>query len=223
MYTPMSFTVDDATAWAFVRERAFGTVIAVGSGMPTASHVPLLVSSNDKERRLTFHLARANALHERLADNPNALIVIAGPDAYISPDWYVSADQVPTWNYVSVHLEGRATVLSRNEALPHVDALSHQFESRLAGKRPWTSAKMPTAKRDRMLQAIVPVEFTVERIQAQWKLGQHKTLADQENVLKMLEWQGGWQSQSLAQFIRRRAARLSEAKKDVEQWQEASV
>ena len=55
-----------------------------------------------------------------------------------------------------------------------------------------------------MLRAIVPVEVTVERIEAQWKLGQHKTPADQSNVLRMLEWRGDWQSLALAEEVRRR-------------------
>lgn len=205
MYIPPPFSVDEATAWSFVAERAFGSVITVADGAPVAAHVPLLVSRSE-ERRVAFHLARINPLSGSLARAAKVLIIVAGPDAYVSPDWYVSADQVPTWNYVSVHLTGRATVLPAAEALAHVDELSRQFETRLAGKRPWTSAKMSAAKRARMLQAIVPVTVTVEQIEGQWKLGQHKAPADQDNVLRMLEWHGGWQAQALAQVMRRRAA-----------------
>jgi transcriptional regulator len=203
MYTPGLFEVSEEAAWAYLSQRAFGTVVAVSGGTPVASHVPLEVSSR-ADRRISFHLARANPLHGILAAHPRALIVVSGPDAYVSPDWYATRHQVPTWNYMSVHLTGEAEILPAAEALAHVDSLTRQFESRLAGKKPWTSDKLPAAKREAMLRAIVPVAFSVERIEAQWKLSQNKSLADQEGVLKMLEWRGDWPSLALAEAMRRR-------------------
>jgi transcriptional regulator len=210
MYIPNVFKADEIAAWAHVTERAFGTVVATtNSGAPMASHVPFVVSPLGEVARLAFHVARANPLHGVLANNPRALIIVSGPDAYISPDWYVSVDQVPTWNYVSVHLTGMARVAAPEETLAHVDHLSAQFERRLAGKKPWTSAKMTAAKRDAMLKAIVVLEFSVEKIEAQWKLGQHKTVADQANVLRMLEWRGDWASLGLAEQIRRKHSKAA--------------
>src|SRR5262245_21892971 len=171
MYTPGAFKIDEPSAWAFVAERAFGIVIATSPGGPLAAHVPLMVSPLGADRRLAFHVARANPLHGQLGRDPRALVIIPGPDAYISPDWYVSADQVPTWNYISVHLTGTTRVAGEHEALNHVDRLSAQFEQRIGGKKPWTSDKMTAHKRDAMLKAIVIVEFAVETIEAQCKLG----------------------------------------------------
>ena len=82
------------------------------------------------------------------------MMIVWGPDAYISPDWYVSPEQVPTWNYVSVHLNGKAPCSVRG-TLAHVEALSQEFEGWLAPKKPWSTAKMPEKKRDMMLRAIV--------------------------------------------------------------------
>lgn len=212
MYTPGLFQASEEAAWTFLSQRAFGTVVAVSGGTPVASHLPLEVSSGP-DRRVSFHLARANPLHEILAAHPRALIVVSGPDAYVSPDWYVTHDQVPTWNYMSVHLTGTAEILPATETLAHVDSLTRQFESRLRGKKPWTSEKLPAAKREAMLRAIVPVAFSVERIEAQWKLSQNKTLADQEAVLKMLEWRGDWQSLAVAEAIGRRLAGLTPAER----------
>src|SRR5258706_7384512 len=165
MYIPGVFKTDETTAWAFVAERAFGVVIGSRSGLPVAAHVPFVVSPPAEDRRLAFHVARANPLHDILADNPQALIIVSGPDAYISPDWYVSVDQVPTWNYVSVHLTGTIRVIEQGDIRQHVDDLSAQFEDRLSGKKPWTSDKMTAAKRDAMLRAIVALEFSVQAIE----------------------------------------------------------
>jgi len=135
---------------------------------------------------------------------------VSGPDGYVSPDWYESPNQVPTWNYVSVHLTGSARILPAEASLGHVDALSAEFEARLAPKRPWTTAKMTPVQRDRMLAAITPVEVTVEAIEAQWKLNQNKTAADRANVVRMLDWRGDWSSLALAEMMRAWAGRAGE-------------
>lgn len=210
MYIPPMFRTDDAAAWSFVAARGFGTVVAIEEGRPVAAHVPLLATAGAGARKLSFHLARANPLGRLLAASPQVLVVVSGPDGYVSPDWYESPNQVPTWNYVSVHLTGSARILPPEASLGHVDALSAEFESRLAPKRPWTTAKMTPVQRDRMLAAITPVEVTVEAIEAQWKLNQNKTAADRANVVRMLDWRGDWSSLALAEMMRSWAGRASE-------------
>lgn len=207
MYTPPVFRTDDATAWEFVRWRGFGAVVAVQDGIPIASHVPFLADVKADGKRLTFHVARANPLAEVITKSPRVLVIVPGPDSYISPDWYETPHQVPTWNYVSVHLTGSARILPSDAALEHVEALSARFEARLAPKRPWSTAKMPPAVRDRMLAAITPIDITVEKIEAQWKLGQHKSAADQDGVMRLLDWHGDWSGRALAEMMRARAAR----------------
>jgi transcriptional regulator len=204
MYVPAAFKTDDATAWSFVAERGFGTLIAVDGDRPVASHLPLLVREGAGERCIACHVARANPLHRVIAAQPHVLLTVLGPDAYISPDWYVSADQVPTWNYVSVHLYGTARVQPETDALAHVDALSAVFEARLAPKKPWTPSKMTPARREAMLKVIVPLEIRVERIEAQWKLGQHKSPADKASVLAALGRSDKAGALALAEVIARR-------------------
>lgn len=203
MYTPAPFKAGDAEALAFATERGFGTLIAVDGGQPVASHLPFLIERPAGRTRVACHVARANPLHEMIARNPRVLLTVIGPDAYVSPDWYVSTDQVSTWNYVSVHLSGLARILPAEAALPHVDALSAVFERRLLPKQPWTSAKMSPQRREAMLRAIVPLEIEVEKIEAQWKLGQHKSAADQAGV--QAAWDtGDANAQALAAIARKR-------------------
>lgn len=204
MYVPPVFKNDDATAWGFVAQRAFGTVIAIADGMPLAAHVPLLAIEDAGERRVEFHVARANPIGAVLARSSPVLMIVAGPDSYVSPDWYVTPNQVPTWNYVSVHMGGTAKALPRNRAREHVDALSARFESRLAPKRPWTTGKVPANQIEKMLAAIIPVELRVERIEAQWKLSQNKTLSDRANVVRMLASSGHWSSLAVADMMQER-------------------
>lgn len=211
MYVHPAFKTDDDSAWKFVEARGFGAVVAIDAGKPVAAHVPLMTLGGAAGGRVQFHVARVNPLHEIIARAPEVMVTVWGPDAYISPDWYVSADQVPTWNYVSVHLSGAARRLEPDAALEHVEALSQRFEAWLAPKKPWSTSKMPAKKLEAMLKAIVPIEITIDKIEASWKLGQHKTTADQYEVARMLEWRGDWNGQALAQVMKERFSELAVA------------
>ena len=199
MYVPPVFKVDDETALAFVAARGFGMVVAVDGTMPTAVHAPFLCTRRaDGKLRLEMHVARANPFHEVISRAPNVMIAVSGPDAYISPDWYVAKDQVPTWNYIAVHLRGTATILPREVTLAHVDRLSATFEERLLPKPPWRSDKMTAEKRAAMLTAIVVLQIEIDGFDATWKLGQHKSRAE---VARNLEWHGACQNTALATIM----------------------
>lgn len=175
MFIPPAFEIDDNQALDLLRDRAFGLFVLAAPDAPFGVHVPFLVEQTAQDRiSVEFHVARANPVHTFIGAGARALLACQGPDAYISPDWYNVANQVPTWTYVSVHLNGTARVLPQADTLDHVDRLSAFFERRLAPKEPWTSAKMDDRKRDAMTRAIVAIAMDVESIEAQWKLIQHK-------------------------------------------------
>jgi transcriptional regulator len=202
MYVPPVFKVAPDVAHAFVRDRGFGMVVAVDGTLPVAVHAPFLVEERaDGSLRLELHVARANSIHAVIARAPDVLVAVTGPDAYISPDWYVAKDQVPTWNYIAVHLRGHATLLPADKTLAHVDALSTAFEARLAPKPIWHSAKMTPEKRQAMLAAIVAIDIEITGMDATWKLGQHKSRADRIEVARMLAWRGAWSGSALAEFM----------------------
>ncbi len=201
MYVPPAFKSDDATAWAFVAARGFGTVIVMGNGLPAAVHVPLLATEDGDVRRLEFHVARANPIGGLLTTDAPVLVIVSGPDSYVSPDWYVTPNQVPTWNYVSVHVAGTAKTMPRTKARAHIDMLSARFENRLAPKRPWTAEKMPAGHVEKMLAAITPIELRVERLDAQWKLNQNKSRSDRASVMRMLASSGHWSSLAVADLM----------------------
>lgn len=161
---------------AFARARGFGVLTVNGPEGPHASHVPFLL--NDDASFAELHLARSNPIVRAGLPAP-ALLAVSGPDAYISPDWYGPhdqvPDQVPTWNYVAVHLRGMLEPLPGEALQPHVDALSAEHEGRIAGKRPWTSAKMTDGAMPRMMRMILPFRFHVTSVEGTWKLNQNKT------------------------------------------------
>jgi len=163
--------------------------------------VPFLL--NDDASFAELHLARSNPIARAGLPLP-ALIAVAGPDAYISPDWYGPhdqvPDQVPTWNYVAVHLRGTLEPLPEDALRPHVDALSAEHEGRIADKRPWTSAKMTEGAMPRMMRMILPFRFHVTSVEGTWKLNQNKTSEIRARAAKALS-QGNANAQEIAALI----------------------
>src|SRR5580704_6372659 len=129
-------------------------------------------------------------------------MAVNGADAYVSADWYVSPDQVPTWLYQAVHLTGTVRKLSDNELGPHLDVLSAKFENWLAPKPPWLSSKMTAGRLAAMKQAIVGMVMTVEEIEGSFKLNQHKSDVDHVAVANALALQAEAGAQQLAGTMR---------------------
>ncbi|MEL7252887.1 MAG: FMN-binding negative transcriptional regulator [Pseudomonadota bacterium] len=157
---------------AFAREQGFGLLCVNGEDGPLVSHIPFLLSEDG--RQVDFHLVKSNPIARGLKAPMRARLAVQGPHSYISPDWYGVVDQVPTWNYVAVHLQGQMELRPQEEMLDLLDRQSELFETRLAPKRPWTSGKMSEGVMDAMMRQIVPVRMAVDKIDGTWKLNQNK-------------------------------------------------
>ncbi len=156
----------------FARERGFGALTIAGPGKVLAAHVPFLL----EDGQMAAHVARSNPLARRLARGSTAaLMIVSGPDGYISPDWYGEQDRVPTWNYVAVHLHGELRLIDEARLRTHLDRLAANFEARLAPKSPWKTDKMDPEDLAKMLRQIVPVEMTIELVDSTFKLNQNRS------------------------------------------------
>lgn len=180
--------VDAAQSLALVRARSFGILVAQGAEGPLASHIPFMLS--DDGSVVEFHLVRNSAMARAIADGAPVRLIVDGPEGYISPDWYGVADQVPTWNYVAVHLVGEARLSDEDGFRDLLDRLSAHFEARLLPKKPWTSDKMTAGVMERMMRGIVPCVMRVSDLQSTWKLGQNKTEDARAGAAQGLEVQG---------------------------------
>jgi transcriptional regulator len=202
MYTPPPFKPDRAASLRFADARGFGTVCAWSGSRPIASSLPFyLASADDGTPQVWLHLARGNPLL-KLADGATPwLLAVNGADAYVSADFYVSSDQVPTWLYQAVHLTGPVRLLSEAELGVQIDTLSAKFEQWLAPKQPWTSGKMTAGRLEAMKKAIVGVMMTVEDVEGSFKLNQHKSEADFAAVAGALTAQADTGSQQISHLM----------------------
>jgi transcriptional regulator len=181
--SPLFKETDEAVLAARVHAAPFALICASDDGRPVAAHAPVLLEG----RRLRFHLSRANPVAKALTDLAPVLAVITGPHAYISPDWYGQEDQVGTWNYLSVELEGPVRILFPDETAALLDDLSDRFEGDLLPKPPWKRGKMSEGRFDTLLKMIVGYEVIVERFEGITKLGQNKPAEAREAVASALE------------------------------------
>ncbi|WP_435257205.1 FMN-binding negative transcriptional regulator [Thioclava sp. FR2] len=175
---------------SFAREIGFGMLTINGPEGPLAAHVPFHLSEGGTSAEI--HLARSNPI-ARASLPGSALLAIQGPHHYISPDWYGAhsevPDQVPTWNYIAVHLRGTLSALPAESLRPHLDALSAEHEGRLLPKTPWTSAKMSPDAMPRMMRMILPFRLAISDVQGTWKLNQNKTPEIRERAAAALSVQ----------------------------------
>jgi transcriptional regulator len=185
MHPSSAFRWEDRDALrAFAEEIGFGMVLATTPDGPRVAHAPFVFLDED---RIGFHLARGNGIARHLA-NSEALMVMNGPDAYISPDWYgLDHNQVPTWNYLALELQGAVTRMDRDALIAQVEALTAAQEARLSPKPVWTRDKMDEGVFDKMIGAIIGFEMRITAWRGTAKLGQNKPEAAREGAAAALD------------------------------------
>lgn len=171
---------------ALLDQIGFGMVFAQIPDGPRVAHTPLIASGAGRVR---FHLARGNALVKHL-DGATALLLVNGPDGYVSPRWYIDPDQVPTWNYVALELEGPVRRIAESELLALLEALSARHEARVSEGVAWTMDKLSQPKLRRLLTGIVGFELEIEAWRPTSKLSQNKSPAERSRVVAGLETAG---------------------------------
>jgi len=183
MYVPSFNAVEESTAREMVAAYGAGELITVDpDGYPSATLLPVLWEGD----RVLAHLARANDHWREIGPSTKALLVVGGPQAYISPSWYAAKAEhgkvVPTWNYSAVHLRGTATVHDDPEFVRRV--VTRLTEVHESGRpAPWHVSDAPASYIDGMLRAIVGVELVVERVEGKAKLSQNRSEADRRGVV----------------------------------------
>jgi transcriptional regulator len=182
---PLFRSDDRALLESLIAEIGFGMVFAQTPDGPRVAHTPLLSTGDGA---VQFHLARGNALTRHL-DGATALIVINGPDAYVSPRWYDNRDTVPTWNYVALELEGRVRKMADEglEAFLHAAIAKH--EGRLEGE-PWRAEESSEKVWSGVFRGITGFEMEVLAWRPTLKLSQNKSADERARIAEGLEAAG---------------------------------
>jgi len=203
VYVPSHFAEDD---WVVLLDTIeaypFGLLVLSCPHGLEAAHLPFVVKRSGEDKGLLrCHVARANPIWKGVHNDSTALAVFSGPHSYISPDWYDSKHQVPTWNYVAVHVTGIPRLMEDWEVIDVLDDLSEISESRLA-KSPWTAGRLPQQVYKGLRKGIVGIEIGIESMQGKWKLSQNKTPADRRRAALALDALRDENSHGIADLMR---------------------
>ncbi|MFL5674870.1 MAG: FMN-binding negative transcriptional regulator [Chloroflexota bacterium] len=198
MYVPAHFKPDDADVRALLASgRAANLITATADGL-LATMLPLVWDAPGSRAdvgqwgALLGHVARNNAQWKTPAIG-DAMVILAGPDAYISPAWYATKREhgrvVPTWNYITVHAYGRLVI--HDDAAwveANVRRLTDHHERPRAER--WSVDDAPPPYVEGQLRAIVGVEILLDRVEGKWKLSQNRSDADIAGAIEGLEATG---------------------------------
>lgn len=203
MYVPDRYRETNTEAIRdFVARYPFATIVTAPGELPRATHLPLILDHLDGEDVLIGHLARANPQWRDFdGARPAVAIFDRGPHAYISPRWYGLDQAVPTWNYVSVHMEGVPVVL--DDPAVHraaVRALTERFES----SDGYSMDALPADYLDAMLQATVAFRMRVTRTDASFKLGQNRPPAARRGAVDALSGAEDSAAREIARLMQER-------------------
>jgi transcriptional regulator len=191
MYNPVHFAISDVTQiHDFVRSNPFATLAAIIDGNVHFAYVPVILDATlPPHGTLHFHFARANPMAS-LQDGARITFSIIGAHAYVSPDWYESPDQVPTWNYTAVEGSGTVKRLDGGNTRRYLNRLAAEQEATLSPKQPWSPGKVAPERLKKLLLAIVGFELALDRLDGKAKLSQNKTKADIAGAIAALKDRG---------------------------------
>ena len=206
MYIPAHFAADEATVGELLRNHGAADLVTLTAEGLAATLLPFIYLPEAGEHgALHGHLARNNT-QWKLPAVGDALVIVRGPDAYISPSWYVSKAEhgrvVPTWNYLTAHVYGRLVV---HDDPDWTEDLVRRLTAKHEGGRvhPWSVDDAPRAFIEGQLRAIVGIELLISRIEAKAKLSQNRPPADVDGVISRLRERGDMRSADAVERARR--------------------
>jgi transcriptional regulator len=201
MYVSHFYREEDLKKVAdFVREHDFATLVLSQDNIPVASHLLMdFETSPDGTWLVSGHMARANKLWRSFDPAKEVLLIFGGPSTYISPTWYNHLN-VPTWNYIAVHLYGAPRVIDSG---PELEEILGRLINRYETQSDYRMETLPADFREKEMRGIVGFQVKVTRVEANFKLSQNRNDEDHANVIQQLEARGDEQSLAIANEMKK--------------------
>ncbi|MFV8342222.1 FMN-binding negative transcriptional regulator [Flavobacterium sp. XS2P39] len=196
MYTPESYKNENQEEIKkFLQENSFGILVNQTNGKLCATHIPLELETNtDGNQILQGHISRENPQWKGFSDNDQILAIFSGPHAYISSSWY-DHENVPTWNYIAVHVYGKIKIIEGEAVLDSLKKLVDKYEQK--SENP---VRVENLSKKTMLQTrgIVAFEIEITDIQCTKKMSQNRDDKNYQNIISELEKTKGVQEIAVA-------------------------
>jgi len=199
MYIPNNnLTTDKDEIVAFMKQFSFATIVTAKDSFPIATHLPFLVTRQDDIVTLTSHFAKANEQWQHI-ETVESLIIFSQPHAYISTKNYDSSLNVPTWNYISVHAYGTASIITDPaKNIQILEATIDNYEK--SYRQDWDA--FPEKYKLNMIKGIVSFQIEVRDLQAKKKLSQNRTFTEKQKIVDTLSMSNDSNEQLIAAFMK---------------------
>lgn len=196
MYIPHYYKNENLTEVKdFLLHNSFGILVNQVDGKPWASHIPLELDKNNEGKDiLVGHIAKANPQGKAFDAGTEVLCIFNGPHAYVSSSWY-KEEEVPTWNYIAVHVYGKLKILDEDETMASLHKLVDKYEK--DSKNPISLHDM-SPKTLRQVKGIIGFQIEITDIQAAFKLSQTR-VEDHPKITSELAERQDAGSQAIAQ------------------------
>ena len=199
MYIPKYYEMKDyEEIKRFINAYNFATVVSIDGEQPVATHVPVNIYEDDKQLYVSGHLAKGNQQWRTLNNNKSILVIFQGPHGYVSSTWYENED-VPTWDYQSVHIYGEGQLLTHEALEADLAKLLDQYEAHREDGGTWNNLLDDTKQQ---IKGIVGFKIKVNDIQAAYKLSQNKSEKDYTTIVEHLAESDDEPEQQLADVIK---------------------
>lgn len=201
MYIPSIYKNEDIdSVRTFIGENGFALLINQVDGRPWATHLPLVLSTNSDGKDILFgHMAKANEQWRHFDAKEEVLAVFTGAHSYISPSWYDHAN-VPTWNYLSVHIYGRVRLLDDETVKQQLGQLIDKYEAPM--KHPIRMESIPKTMLEEDFQGLIGFEIEITQIEAAKKLSQNRDAKNIDRIVEGLEAMDDAQSVQVAKAMK---------------------
>ncbi len=200
MYIPPSDNETDLRRIKdFILRYPFGLLVTIMDNAPIATHLPLLLredNGSDIGFYLEGHIAKNNVQVNTFTTQSRSLIVFSEPHHYISHLNYENPVNVPTWNYISIHIYGRIVPLSEADKRSHINELMRTYEGE---NNSWPN-QSPNYQQG-MLAGIIAFRYEIMEIQARYKLSRNKSAKDKEQVKTWLYKQADYNATTIADYM----------------------
>ena len=207
MYLPKHFEERDPKRLRrFIQRYPLGSLVTATESGLDANHIPFLFTDTGSAAgTLHGHIARANPLWREAVGVATALVIVRGPDSFISPSWDPSkrenARAVPTWNYAVVLVHGVLRVVDDPAWVrSHVEALTREHEGRR--DPPWAVTDAPADYVEKMVAAVVGIEISITQLVGKWKVSQNRSISDRVGVVETLEREAVPSGTAIADLMR---------------------
>lgn len=201
MFIPKHFKVKDYDeVMDFVQENSFGTLITIKDGKPIATHIPLGLNKVGEDYTITGHMAYGNPQWRTFDTCEEVLVMFQGPHAYISSSWYAH-ENVPTWNYQSVHVYGNASIMEKEELIQDLTTMLEKYEKQRIDPILWNELSPELV--EAQLKGVVGFKINITEMQAAYKLSQNRNDEDYRNIINQLQNEPDVHSKQMAEVMRK--------------------